>query len=336
MLLSIHVDARGLPSNASYCYARLSTTAETRYTCRQHSRNPSWPTCLLISERATGNVHLSIHTQVSPVEDGLLGLLVLNAESLRSSAPTIVERTLPNGAIVFIRVENVRKVRENHHFTIAVMSSRLRRRIVVGSRRIPLALVIFRASEIGDSWVPVYRAHGCVQGNAVFFDDAELDIEKACLGALARTLRIALYRVDVERKYKLVAFFETAFTALQMLPVNDKKTQKRQVVTQPLQGRFYDDQPGLVTFARTTDENGQMRISIRFDVFNGAEFVSSYARPRRYSLKLSESFDEGNRARSRRLRNSFSVSAADRVEKSIAFDRPPPSLRSSRYTSIRT
>lgn len=346
MALSVHVDARGLPSNARFCYARLSTSSETRYTCRQHSRNPSWSNSLLISDSAEGTVHVSVHTQVSSVEDGLLGLEVFDVEALRRQAPVVLERRLANNSRLYLCVENIKTnsgSKDNSYFTFAVTCSRLRRRIVLGNRGIPLVLIIFRAPEAtkGD-WIPVFRAYGSSQGNMVFFDDAHLDLFNTCLGQPSKTLRIALFRIDSHRKFKLIAFHETALTALQMLPLNGNSYKsdsnysdgvpKTKVVSQPLQGKFFDDEPGVITFNRSHDTDGTMRISLRFDVFNAPEFISSYSRPRRLLLPhqqkiLQESFDEGNEARSRRMTQSFSLSIDERIEKTSAYEKPPPSSR---------
>lgn len=328
MLLSVHVEVRSLPVGSHSVYARLATSAETRYTCRQSSRNPAWPTTLMVSPEAAGNVHLSIHGLVGPLEDGLLGLIVLQVDELRNAAPGVLHRELANGAQVLVRVETVRNMRNNERFVIAATASRLRRRAIVGDRRVPLVLVVFRQAQQETAWVPVWRGAGCSQGNAVFFDDAELDLVSSCLGEPARPIRVALYRIDQDRRFRLVAFFETAFSAFRVLPEN--RTGERVAVSQPLQGRFYDDQPGNVTFVRTLTDSGCMRVALRFDVFNAPEFISSHARPRRMAPKLHELFDEENDARSRRMESSFSVVSGQtsRVEMTTAYENPPPSSTS--------
>lgn len=286
------------------------------------------------------------------MEDGLLGLEVFDVDALREQAPCVVERRLANNARIYLCVENINTAnnKENSYFTFAVTCSRLRRRILLGDRRIPLVLIIFRAAEAtkGD-WIPVFRAYGSSQGNMVFFDDAHLDLFNTCLGQPSKTLRITLYRIDSHRKFKLIAFHETALTALQMLPLNananparnsisllkdanGNDNPKTRVVSQPLQGKFFDDEPGVITFNRSHDSDGTMRISLRFDVFNAPEYISSYSRPRRLLLPhqqklLEESFDEGNLARSRRMTQSFSISIDERIEKTSAYEKPPPSSR---------
>ncbi len=263
------------------------------------------------------------------MEDGLLGLVAFDADHLRQTAPTVHNSKLANGATVAVRVENTRQPRVNHSFILAVSTSRLRRRVRVGDRRIPLVMVIFRAAEQSREWVPVFRGTGLAQGSAVFFDDAKLDLVTACLGDAARPLRIALFRIDSEKKFKMVAFFETAFTALQMLVENKDKTERKHAVQQPLQGRYYDDAPGNVTFVRVASDEG-LRVAVRFDIFNAPQFLSSYSRPRRQSQKLHEVFDEEDSVRSKRMDSSFSpATAASRVEQTAAYDKPPPSYRFS-------
>lgn len=332
MSLSVHVEVRGLPAaNADGVFARLATSAQTTYTCRQNTRNPAWPNTLLISEEATGNVHLTVHSTQTKLNDSLLGMVVLPVDDLRINAPKMHESILPNGATISIRVETNRTPRINHSFTLAVSTSRVRRRVLMGNRSIQLVMVVFRAAEKGPDWVPIFRGAGCALGNAVFFDDAELDLATACLGDVARPLRIALYRIDQKGKFKMVAFFETAFTALQMLQENKDKERKHAVM-QPLQGTFFDETPGNVVFVRVASKEGGYRIAIRFDLFNAPDFISSYARPRRQQ-QLIDVFDEENTARSRRLESSFSVRPASRVERTTAFEKPPPSYARPRGRS---
>lgn len=334
MSLCVHLEARGLSSGSIAVYARLATSAETRYTCRQNSRNPAWPTSLMVSTKTSGNVHISIHGQLSPLHDNLLGLVAIPFADLQACAPGVLQRELASGAKLSIRVEKVRETCQNDYFVLAATASRLRRRTIMGDRRVPLVLVVFRQAQQATAWVPVWRGAGCAQGNAVFFDDAQLDLLSSCLGEPARPLRVALYRIDAERRFRLVAFFESALTALRVLPQN-RHPGERIAVSQPLQGRYYDDQPGNVTFVRSTpSEGGAMRISLRFDVFNAPQFISSHSRPRRLSPKLHEFFDEENEARSKRMESNFSVvSAQSRVENPTAFDSPPPSSVYSRRRS---
>lgn len=335
MALSVHVEVRALPLvDAHGVYARLSTSSLVSYTCRQHSKNPAWPTSLIVHQNTTGNVILTIHAMRGRLEDRLLGLIALHSDTLRKSAPLLHQSQLKNGATVLIRVENIRAPTVNIPFAIAASSSRLRRRARVVDRRIPLVLVIFRAAENSTQWVPVFRGAGCAQGDAVFFDDAKLDLVSACLGDLARPIRIALYRISPEKRFKIVAFFETSVIALQALSTTcrTKQNTNADVVTQPLQGRFYDDAPGNVTVVRVPSDDDTLRIAVRFDVFNSQHFISSFSRPatRRNGDKLSQVFDEKNSARSKRMDSTFSASsAASRVELSTAYDEPPPSYKFS-------
>lgn len=69
-----------------------------------------------MSEGATGSVHLSLHTRISFIEDGLLGLVLV-----------VPERKLANRAVVTERVERVRET-HNACFTHTASTLRLRGR----------------------------------------------------------------------------------------------------------------------------------------------------------------------------------------------------------------